>query len=353
MNKAKHLVFLSLILLTACGPAPAATNTPAITNTYRFKPLPATLTPSPTDITPSLTSSPTFTPSLTYTPTSTKPPTLTPMPTLTSAEAQKMLNYMINQNGGCKLPCWWGITPGVTKSDDMINFFQSFIDRVKSHGTVYVDQEGEKGATRTVIYYDSTNESSEHLFEVVSVDDTVKRIQAYQDLTGDFTLPNLLSTYGPPGEILLATEAASPDNKVPFGLTLLYPDQGILVYFYSNSGGRVQGDYISICPQNTLPALQLWPSGFPNQGKIEIKHLMEERSFQFNESRYKSIETVSNLSVDKFFATFRQNNNANCIITKADQWWGNPATYVLPVYATSTPTSAAPDPFIETAVPTP
>jgi hypothetical protein len=325
-----YLLAIAVVFLASCQPLTgirATTITPtstlSITNTYYFKPLPATWTPTITEVTPSATSSLTFTPSLTYTLTKTKLPTLTPLPTKNSAEAKRMLDFMIYQNGGCKLPCWWGVTPGVTKSDDMINFFQSFINRVESDETVYVDQEGEKRATRAVIFYDSSNESLEHIFEVVSVDDTVKRILVYQDLTGDFTLPNLLSTYGPPGEILLVTEAASPDNKVPFGLTLLYPDQGILVYFYSKTGGRVHGDYISICPQNTLPTLQLWPSGFPNQGKIEIKHLMDERSFQFNESRYKSIETVSNLSIDRFFATFRHNNNANCIITKAEQWWGN------------------------------
>ncbi len=258
---------------------------------------------------------------------------------------------MIYQNGGCKLPCWWGITPGVTKSDEMINFLESFISRIKSHETVYLDQEGEKQAIRTVIFYDPKNEPLEHIFEVVSVDETVKRIEAYQDLTVDFTLANLLSAYGPPSEILLATEPASPDNKVPFGLILLYPDQGILAYFFSDYGGRINGDYISICPQYTLPILQLWSSSLPQQGEIEKKYLMEEYNFQFHESKYRPCETVSDLSIDKFFATFRQKSNSSCIATEAEQWWTNPATYVPPVYDTPTPTLV--DPFIETAIHTP
>jgi hypothetical protein len=34
--------------------------------------------------------------------------------TLDSEEAQKLVQKLLENNGGCKLPCWWGITPGKT-----------------------------------------------------------------------------------------------------------------------------------------------------------------------------------------------------------------------------------------------
>lgn len=347
MSNTKWLILFSIILLTACGPAPAATSTPAATDTYGFKPLPATWTPSPTDITPSLTSFQTFTPSLTYTPTKTKPPTLTPLPTLTSAEVQKMLNFMIYQNGGCKLPCWWGITPGITKFDKAMNTLSTFVTKIESDEINYRGQ----AAISSGIYYTVPGKQVTQGFGLLSVDGIVQDVDIYEDNTGQFPLTKLLSAYGKPEEIYIATEPASPDNIVPFGLILLYPNQGILAYFFSEYGGRINGDYVSICPQYTLPVLYLWASDSPQQSGIEMKRLLENVIYGFHESEYRTIETVGALSIDKFYATFRQKNNSSCITTEAEQWWTNPATYVPPVYDTSTPTLV--DPFIETAIPMP
>ena len=35
----------------------------------------------------------------------------TPLPDLTIDEARENLRNLLETNGGCDLPCWWGITP--------------------------------------------------------------------------------------------------------------------------------------------------------------------------------------------------------------------------------------------------
>lgn len=98
-------------------------------------PLPVTLTPSPTVISSPSPGLPTSIPipnpvSATYTPCPTRTPTPTrtpPPPTLTSDERHAYVEEMLATNGGCELPCWWGVTPG--QSD-----WQSVIDYFVAHG---------------------------------------------------------------------------------------------------------------------------------------------------------------------------------------------------------------------------
>lgn len=98
-------------------------------------PLPVTLTPSPTVISSPSPGLPTSIPipspvPATYTPCPTRTPTPTrtpPPPTLTSDERHAYVEEMLATNGGCELPCWWGVTPG--QSD-----WQSVIDYFVAHG---------------------------------------------------------------------------------------------------------------------------------------------------------------------------------------------------------------------------
>jgi len=95
--------------------------------------------------------------------------------------------------------------------------------------------------------------------------------------------------------------------------------------------------------------LHLWSSGNLLEGEIFIKSA-KENSGLYN---YKSIELASNFSIDEFYANFRQKEGAACITTKAEKWWQSVETLVPTSYNTLTPTSATPDPFLETVIPAP
>ncbi len=72
----------------------------------------ATIPPPATPLlaTSSATSVPSFSPLPTYSPTSEFTPTVAP--TLPIDQAQVELLEMLSNNGGCQLPCLWGIVPG-------------------------------------------------------------------------------------------------------------------------------------------------------------------------------------------------------------------------------------------------
>lgn len=50
----------------------------------------------------------------------------TPVPTLTDNEENELLLSLMLSNGGCELPCWWGIEPGVTTEQDAWGLIQSY-----------------------------------------------------------------------------------------------------------------------------------------------------------------------------------------------------------------------------------
>lgn len=62
-------------------------------------------------------------PATTLRPTITSTPTITPAPTLTVVEESALLSELMTTNGGCELPCWWGITPGQTQVQQARDLF--------------------------------------------------------------------------------------------------------------------------------------------------------------------------------------------------------------------------------------
>lgn len=89
---------------------------PAITETALTAPTATRmLTPTQT-LLPTSTSAP-------ATPTPT--PTTTPAPTLSVQDEGLLLSELMTSNGGCKLPCWWGIVPGESDEQAVRDTFAS------------------------------------------------------------------------------------------------------------------------------------------------------------------------------------------------------------------------------------
>lgn len=109
-----RFVLLFWVLFSGCASAierpVTQTNTPieeiiAFTSTLTFSPPSATLT---------LLKSPTQSLS-----------TQTPFATLSSEEAKTRLFELLQDNGGCRLPCLLGYSPMISTRQDIQNFFKS------------------------------------------------------------------------------------------------------------------------------------------------------------------------------------------------------------------------------------
>jgi hypothetical protein len=53
-------------------------------------------------------------------------PTWTPLPTLNAENVKQLLADLLGNNAGCRLPCFWGITPGKTTWQEASTFLESF-----------------------------------------------------------------------------------------------------------------------------------------------------------------------------------------------------------------------------------
>ena len=55
-----------------------------------------------------------------------KIPTLSPLPTLPPTEAEAMILDLLQDNGGCLFPCWWGLTPAKTSTQTLKSLLEKF-----------------------------------------------------------------------------------------------------------------------------------------------------------------------------------------------------------------------------------
>ena len=67
-----------------------------------------------------------FTPIPSRTATSEPTATFTPVPTKSVEEREAFIHIMYETNGGCDLPCFWGISPGVDDKQTIIEDFSPY-----------------------------------------------------------------------------------------------------------------------------------------------------------------------------------------------------------------------------------
>lgn len=304
-------VILITVILVGCV---EATKT-ASTDTLCMK----TLTPSsmqPTS-TPSRTHSPTAQPTRTPTqrPTNTPRPTRTatwtPVPTLNPQDAKKAMLDLYADNGGCELPCWWGIMPGVTSWAEANNILGPLGEVSATRRSWGVQLDYRLPAPKEI--YDFNIGYLEP--DLIVRDGVVGEIGInirWTEESFDHSLAGMLSTFGQPQEILLDAYS-EPIGFEMGGMLLLYPDEGILVQIASQVNR--EGDLLRICPQEIIeptPTIYLWTPG----QKLALSRIFDSLKIK----RLRPLETASELSIDLFYETYHTENVNECFNTPIELW---------------------------------
>ena len=102
MKTSGKFFIVLLIISFALAGCQEVSATPSPQPTATRTAIPATATPTMPKKIVTVTLRTTFTPSKTWT------------PTLSSEQQMTQVSDLLTNNGGCKLPCWWGIMPGET-----------------------------------------------------------------------------------------------------------------------------------------------------------------------------------------------------------------------------------------------
>lgn len=266
--------------------------------------------------------------------------TSTALPTL-SAEAaiNRLLDLLVN-NGGCHLPCLWGITPGKSTFQEaqailaplsVIRNDYSVAAKFKP-GSGFVDLNYTEGdlmfSVKTAYLADNQivnrlrlyareyqlgkiPNSKWGLFSVLDSETFGKRV-------GYYSLSHVLSEQGIPDAAMIST-LGEPiyEGGEGFRIVLLYPEKGIWVkyttqqYYFSDTG-TIKG-----CPANAHIEMELFPSGNADSFFTSLKQNQDWVAQQKN--WFQPLEKTTNMTLAQFYETFRQPTD-KCIETPANLW---------------------------------
>lgn len=290
---------------------------------------------------------------------STRPPTSTisatshlasavPRPTLVAGEAKALVFDLLGNNGGCRLPCLWGLTPGQTDIPSLNDFMAQFGNLASPDVYISTDNFGELGGfslshrensvhigTGFSYYKNSKNTRLEllgmygsALYELGKDPDWLS--PEVSPLYGDasfnqafeyYMLPQILSNYGQPTQVLLAPFPDDPDRSDitwhPFILVLLYPEEGIFVEYVSPR--ETAGNNFIGCPSKSHISLAVWS---PESG-LALEYVIQKAGSEINELNkeyFKPVEEATTLSLADFYQKFKNPENTDCLETSKKLW---------------------------------
>ena len=325
----RHCLMVALLagmiaLLIGCS-KPVDQSFENLIETPKSTPL-VTLTMIPTISNPIWTFTPSSTSSLpTRKPTGTVPswPTRTPLPsptitwtpiaTLRADEALNILLGYYEDNGGCELPCWWGIIPGQTswqearaKLSPLGQEYGPFIQKGIPRYDYSWPVPEEIAVTPNFPYFESGLWVKNGLVSVISLN------SHFIQRDFDYSLANLLKIFGVPEEIWVKIVTDTQYEPL-YEIDLFYPAKGLLLNATGNA--KINESTISICPQefqrgNFPPAIMLFsPSeGYSFEllgeitGQIDVEnyHLLRDLTDNYNENDFYNvyIDQTSSTCID-------------------------------------------------------
>ncbi len=295
-------------------------------------------------LTPPLTNTLSPTISRTKIPTGTPTLTFTLVPTLSADEAYAYMFKFLNNGPDCRLPCWWGITPGQSTVLDVQTQLMAF-----SGVAEYTHIGKSKGwlvGNLDILYPNNENitvvidtaylaRSDDNRVSVVSLstqaykktNDSLEMLYGhplYNTIFEDFSLSAVLYDYGPPNHIFVTADVlyvGLDNNPLPtdtFMIRLLYPDHGIFAQ-YRMPVERV-GDKFRFCPSKAFISLDLLSPNLKHYQDVLLAIGGWEGFFPPSEYN-KTPEEALGMTVEEFYRQFRSPTD-RCLETPISIWPG-------------------------------
>jgi hypothetical protein len=323
-------LFGVVLIMTTSGGCGMLTESPEIpvSPVQQLSPtLSAVITTETPTATPTLTRTPTYVPTLTT--------TITLAPALSTEAARLRLLDLLANNGNCRLPCLWGITPGISSYLDGQYILAPLVSSTSessffTSGRGGIDigyPEGELTITASTRFltYPNTDIISHFRFDVgayKAIPEPDNPERTYFGFVFDSTvfgkqlafymLPHILSEYGRPSSVLVNT-LPGPNQFGDMGLfylILMYPDQGFVVHYTTLAGSNVLG-----CMVNAHVIVDVYPSGHGDT----FYELLPTGYSDVSLDSYKPLEEVTSMSLDQFYQTFQKPTD-QCIVTASSHW---------------------------------
>lgn len=346
MFRRNEIMAFIILMLFAAGCTPKRNSKPTLTLFF-----------TPTPISPTLSSTAKIIPSATALPTAATKPMATEMlaatsmliptvsatviaisplpsimptlkPTLTYTQSQSSLFELIKNNAGCKLPCWWGLTPGETSlqtTKSLLDLFGGlsiansldekggyFIMRVPDNNLFlylsmdYPKRDSDLLHTLWIRMY--LMRQIKDGYEVVYGDSTYK--QFFQP----YLISQILSTYGKPSNVWVFVDRRGNE----FHVWLSYAVSGFLVDYVApveSENGRVLG-----CLSKAYTELWLWP---PERKYTPAEAVSVQLGNGLGQEWFASIlplRDATTMTVGAFYEIFKDPQNTSCLETPVKLW---------------------------------
>ncbi|HZU86881.1 MAG TPA: hypothetical protein VFF78_05330, partial [Anaerolineaceae bacterium] len=257
-----------------------------------------------------------FTPTLTktlargntLTPTITPHPSLTPLATLDPAQAEEQARLLWVEGPACRLPCWWGVSPGEADWREKLQYLTTFLPLESG----WLNEVLQEGKHRPLLQYKLIlgypEESYIGAYFAVELDNrTVSMIEINPEATiPGLGVPEVLQRYGSPEEILMFPGGFDLANGgYSMKLLLFYPQQGILFYYYLTDAQVVDRRQTGCFGEQMPVTVYAWNVNSP----YLIRDFFERSDY----TNLVSIEEAMAIDEKTFYETYANPNNPVCI----------------------------------------
>jgi hypothetical protein len=240
-------------------------------------------------------------------------PTVTPAPTLTLEEEGAFLSELMATNGGCELPCWWGIVPGETETQEARDIFarqginEWSSDSENSYHQLFLGypREGDAHYQADVGIRVFPGYGTIEVINVLTQKYPLLEERFFQEWQL-FSLPAILDRYGSPSYIQFEEIQRAEPGPLRYYVAISYPELGIEVQ-YKVFAERLNETTDRVC------------MNMENVYDLELVLFTADRVENVpvpiipNLDQYISWEDVAGRDSDAFYESFRDPNSSLCV----------------------------------------
>ena len=223
-----------------------------------------------------------------------------------------MVRDLLENNGGCKLPCWWGIVPGKTDWSSAKQCLSQFTTVGEGQKHWFSEYSG-------IMQYTMWSAYQYRLGSLTGGGGIMVKNGGIQRLlittgTSAYRLSQLLKEYGKPTEIYIRTFRDTPTGDLlPFHLVLDYPEFGTTA-FYETTALRLGNGFLRGCIVDEEPILYLRPVS-----EILTYQEVVEMVFGKDPTLPKTIQEANDIDIVGFFDTVLAKGQI-CLDTPMELW---------------------------------
>jgi hypothetical protein len=247
---------------------------------------------------------------------------LTLGPTFSPAEEEAYWIELIS-NSVCKLPCWWGISPGESPEEDLLVLYKP---RGLSNwypwptSDVLETQEYPLHVNQYRILNLSLTAYTQYgiVQRIEILADNLDEFPDFSEAMERFSLNNVFLKHGKPSRVLLNIELPVEANAPQiYSLWVFYDQKGFLVV-YTGKGWTIKNELIQICPSFQEVQFMRFYLQSPDS-ILSLDQLVDGGLGPLMLET--TIEKTTNLSLEDFYSSnIGSNGHQVCLESPVDIW---------------------------------